>query len=151
MLKLTSSYILTWFIELMEKIHKTELYFYQKLGELFYAISASDQLVKEEEYKALVQIVEKEWKSESDYDNEFNTDAANQISIVFNWFDYERMDSEECYKNFVNFYLEHKTLFTEKKKSLILKTAQTITDALGGTNKSELIMITKLRLLFEKE
>lgn len=135
----------------MEKIHKTELYFYQKLGELFYAISASDQLVKEEEYKALVQIVEKEWKSESDYDNEFNTDAANQISIVFNWFDYERMDSEECYKNFVNFYFEHKTLFTEKKKSLILKTAQTITDALGGTNKSELIMITKLRLLFEKE
>jgi len=64
-LKLTSSYILTWFIELMEKIHKTELYFYQKLGELFYAISASDQLVKEEEYKALVQIVEKNGKAKA--------------------------------------------------------------------------------------
>jgi hypothetical protein len=70
---------------------------------------------------------------------------------VFKWFDYERMNSEECYKNFINFYLERKTQFTEKKKSLILKTAQTITDALWGTNKSELIMITKLRLLFEKE
>jgi hypothetical protein len=44
--------------------------------------------------------------------------------------------------------LEHKTLFTEKKKSLILKTAQTITDALWGTNESELIVVTKLRLLF---
>jgi hypothetical protein len=48
------------------------------------------------------------------------------------------MDSEECYKNFVNFYLEHKTLFTEKKKSLILKTAQTILMPWGEQIKANL-------------
>jgi hypothetical protein len=47
----------------MDKINKTELFFYQKLGELFNAISTSDQLVKEEEYNTLAKSLKKNRKT----------------------------------------------------------------------------------------
>lgn len=134
----------------MDKVNKPELLFYQKLGELFYAIAASDKVVRETEYKALTQLVEEEWKSMDDYEDQFKTDAAYQISIVFEWFDYERMDADDCFDSFREYFKDYKDLFSEKRKKLILKTVHKIADAFNGTNKSELIMLTKLELLFKK-
>lgn len=133
----------------MEKVSRPELLFYQKLGELFYAIAASDKIVRQSEYKELTRFVEEEWKAMDDYEDQFGTDAAYQISIVFEWFDYERMDADDCFESFSDYYQEHKNLFSEERKNLILRTVQKIADAFRGTNKSELIMITKLQLLFK--
>jgi hypothetical protein len=48
----------------MDKTNKTELFFYQKLSELFNAISTSDQLVKEEEeYNTLAKSLKKNRKT----------------------------------------------------------------------------------------
>lgn len=135
----------------MSKINTPELLFYQKLGELFYAIAASDKIVREAEYKALTKLVEEEWKVMDDYEDDFKTDAAYQISIVFEWFDYERMDGNDCYESFVDYYKEHKNLFSEKRKDLILQTAKKIAFAFRAANKSELIMLTKLELLLNKK
>ena len=134
----------------MEKISATELVFYQKLGELFYAIAASDKVVREAEYKTLTQIVEERWKQIDDYEDQFGSDAAYQISIVFEWYDYEQMDADDCFTSFSDYYMEHKSLFSELRKNLILNTAHSIAEAFAGTNKSELIMIAKLELLFNK-
>ena len=134
----------------MNKPNTPELLFYQKLGELFYAVAASDKMVRETEYKALTQQVEEEWKSTSDYKDAFKTDAAYQISIVFEWFDYERMDAGDCFDSFSNYFKNHKNLFSEKRKELIIKTVKKIANAFNRTNKSELIMITKLEILFKK-
>lgn len=133
----------------MNKVNTIELLFYQKLGELFYAVAASDKTVRESEYKTLTALVEEEWKRMDDYVDQFETDAAYQISIVFEWFDYEQMDAQDCFKSFADYYKENKELFSEKRKALIIKTVQKIAAAFSGTNKSELIMVTKLQLLFK--
>jgi len=133
----------------MEKINTPELLFYQNIGELFYAVAAADNVVREAEYKELTRFVEEEWKSMDDYQDTFGTDAAYQIAIVFEWFDYERMEADDCFESFSNYYKNHKKLFSEKRKKLIVKTVQKIASSFNGTNKSELIMITKLQLLFK--
>ena len=81
----------------MNKVSTPELVFYQKIGELFYAVAASDKVVRKVEYQALTELVETEWKSMDDYEDQFKTDAAYQIAIVFEWFDYEGMDAEDCF------------------------------------------------------
>ncbi|GHC62087.1 hypothetical protein [Ulvibacter litoralis] len=134
----------------MSTVSPPELLFYQKLGELFYAVAAADKVVREAEYKMLTTLVEDEWKQMDDYKDQFKTDAAYQISIVFEWFDYERMDADDCFESFTNYYKNHQNLFSEERKALILKTVQKIADAFNGINKSELIMLTKLGLLFKK-
>jgi uncharacterized tellurite resistance protein B-like protein len=133
----------------MEAEDKPQLLFYQKLGELFYAIAAADKTVREAEYKQLTKVVEEEWKSMDTFEDGLGTDAAYQISIVFEWFDYERMDAQDCYLSFSEYYNEHPKLFSEKRKELIRKTVQKIADSFSGTNKSELVMIAKLHLLFK--
>ncbi len=134
----------------MNKISKPEILFYQKLGELFYAIAAADRVVRKAEYNVLTQLVTEEWKEMDDYKDQFGTDAAYQISIVFEWFDYERMDAEDCFTSFSDYYKDHTKLFYGKRKELIVNTVRAIANAFNGTNKSELIMITKLELLFNK-
>lgn len=134
----------------MSKISKSEILFYQKLGELFYAVAAADRVVRAEEYHALTTLVKEQWQQMDDYQDQFGTDAAYQISIVFDWFDYERMDAEESFTSFKNYYQDHTNLFYGRRKELILNTVTAIANAFRGSNKSELIMIAKLQLLFNK-
>ena len=134
----------------MEKVSNPDLLFYQKIGELFYAVAASDRVVRKAEYEALAKIVEDEWKKMDDYEDKFGTNAAYQMAIVFEWFDYEQMDAQDCYNDFEEYYKEHKNLFYGNRKELIVRTARKIANAFRGSNKSELIMLTKLDLLFKK-
>ena len=134
----------------MKAIQKPQVLFYQKLGELFYAIAASDKVVKKAEYQALHAMVVKKWKDLDDYKDSFNTDAAFQIEIVFDWFDYEHLDGDDCFESFKNYYLDNQSLFTTKRKKLIWETADAIASSFSGKNKAELIMLAKLKLLLEK-
>lgn len=134
----------------MSKVNTPELLFYQKLGELFYAVAAADKVVRKAEYAVLTKLVEEQWKQMDDYQDQFETDAAYQISIIFEWFDYEGMDADECFESFSDYYKEHSSLFYGKRKELIINTVKIIADAFNGSNKSELMMIAKLELLFKK-
>lgn len=128
---------------------KPQLLFYQKMGELFYAIAAADKVVRKEEYNTLKNIVAEEWKNLDDYQDPFHTDAAHQIEIVFDWFDYEQLDAKDCFESFADYYADNPQLFTEERKSLIWKTANAIANSFSGKNKSEVIMLAKLKMLFE--
>ena len=134
----------------MKAIQKDQVLFYQKIGELFYAVAASDKVVKKAEYEALHEIVAKRWKDMDEFKDSFNTDAAFQIEIVFDWFDYEHLDADDCFESFKNYYLDNKSLFTIDRKKLIWETADSIASAFSGKNKAELIMQAKLKLLLEK-
>ncbi|EDM45172.1 hypothetical protein SCB49_03589 [unidentified eubacterium SCB49] len=135
----------------MDTENTAQLLFYQKLGELFYAIAASDKSVRKEEYAALTKLVDKEWTTIDEYKDAFKRDAAYQISIVFEWFDYEQMDAEDCFESFCDYYKAHESLFTEKRKKLIQKTISKIASAFNDVNKGELIMLAKIQLLFKNE
>lgn len=134
----------------MNTTKKPQVLFYQKLGELFYAIAAADKIVKKVEYKALREMVASHWKDLDHFEDEFHTDASFQIEIVFDWFDYEHLNADDCFKDFKEYKKDNEQLFTTERKKLIWKTADAIANAFSGKNKSELIMLAKLKLLLEK-
>ncbi len=123
--------------------------FYQNLGKLFYAIAASDKVVRSSEYESLRKIIKNEWIKVDDIVDEFGADAAFQIEIVFDWMDSETLSAESCFQEFESFYNEHKARFSDRIKQLIWETANAIAGAFSGKNKSELIMLGKLKLIFE--
>lgn len=133
----------------MEKMDKPQLLFYQKMGELFYAIAAADKVVREEEYKTLKNMVLEKWKNLDDYEDPFHTDAAHQIEIVFDWFDYEQLDANDCFDSFADYKKENPKLFTPERKELIYSTADAIASSFAGKNKSEVLMLNKLKRVLD--
>jgi hypothetical protein len=120
------------------------------MGELFYAIAATDKVVRKEEYDTLKNIVQDEWKNLDEYEDPFHTDAAYQIEVVFDWFDYEQLDANECFESFADYKKENPRLFTKERKDLIWKTANAIASSFAGKNKSELVMLAKLNILLKE-
>lgn len=120
---------------------------YQNLGKLFYAVAAADRVVREEEQLSLKRIVKQEWLNLEDTTDEFGTDAAYQVEFIFDYLKENRTDSMKAFEDFKNFKKEHEDLFDEELKSLIWKTAKAIARAFAGTNKSELILLSKLKMI----
>jgi len=122
--------------------------FYQKIGKLFFSIAMADGTVHSDEIDSLKRIVRDSWLPHDDLLDEYGSDAAFKIEIVFDWLLENEQDSLACYKEFREFYQEHPKIFTVHVKALILGTANAIASAFAGKNKSELILLGKLQLLF---
>ena len=133
----------------MGNVDKPQLLFYQKMGELFYAIAAADKVVRKEEYNTLKTMVLEKWKNLDDYEDPFHTDAAHQIEVVFDWFDYEQLDANDCFDSFEDYKKENPKHFTQERKELIWETADAIASSFAGKNKSEIIMLAKLKILLK--
>ena len=124
--------------------------FYQHLGKLFYAMAMADRQVRPGEVEKLREDVRKYWLQLDDTKDEFGTDAAYQIEIVFDWLQEEEEDSAAYYKAFELFYREHPEKFNHTVKALIMRTCNDIAASFAGKNKSELVLLGKLQTLFEK-
>lgn len=122
---------------------------YQSLGKLFYAIAMADKKVVPVEIEQLKKDVNTYWLSVDEVEDEFGTDAAYQIIIVFDWLLQEEKESQQYFDEFVDFYNEHSQKFNLEIKQLIWKTACDIALSFRGANKSELIILTKLRILLK--
>ncbi|GGG29458.1 hypothetical protein GCM10011344_32910 [Dokdonia pacifica] len=133
----------------METQEKKDIYFYQNLGRLFYAVAFIDNVVRDEEVETLKKFVSSTWVSLDNEPDEYGSDSAFQIEVVFNWLESEVFDAQESYDSFKEYYVKHKSLFTEMINRRILKTASAIAGAFAGTNKSELILLTQLHLLIK--
>ncbi|NAY91304.1 hypothetical protein GTQ34_05170 [Muricauda sp. JGD-17] len=124
--------------------------FYQNLGKLFYAVAMADKQVRPVEVKRLRKYVRQYWLEIDDFEDEFSTDSAYQIEIVFDWLEEEEKNGEDYFKDFEAFYKEHPEKFKPEIKSLIINTAEAIASSFAGKNKSELLLIFKLKLLFKE-
>jgi hypothetical protein len=126
-------------------------HFYQELGKLFFAIAASDNDVRTAEINKLHEIVKSKWLPVDETEDEFHTDAAYQIEIIFDWLNnQDDLNAEACFNDFIDFKNDQNHFFTEPIKKLIIKTANEIADSFSGKNKSELIMLAKLELELKK-
>jgi oligoendopeptidase F len=135
----------------MKPSHQTIIHFYQQLGKLFYSVASVDKTVRKEEIAQLNEIVKKEWVPIESTFNEFGDDAAYQIEIVFDWLVENDWNLGKIIPDFENFKKEHPSLFTPQVNDLILKTAKAITNSFSGKNKSESILIEKLRTVLYQE
>lgn len=133
----------------MDKINNIE--FYQNLGKLFYALAASDKVVRQEELDKLKETVKKVWLTSNLIQEDFKVEAEHSIVNTFKWLNQENeYDAETCFKGFLNYKKDHEQLFTPNIKTLILKTAEAIASSFSGKNKSELIILAKLNLELNK-
>ncbi len=133
----------------MGTFDKPQLLFYQKMGELFYSIAAADKVVRKPEYETLKEIVATQWKNLDNYEDPFHVDASYQIEVVFDWFDYEQLDAKDCFESFADYKKEHPNLFTQERKELIWNTANAIAHSFAAKNKSEVIMLAKLKKILQ--
>ncbi|MAU16814.1 MAG: hypothetical protein CMH46_14900 [Muricauda sp.] len=123
---------------------------YQNLGKLFYAVAMADHSVHMKEMEKLNEVVRDNWLDVDDIEDEYGSDAAFQIISVFDrLLEYEK-DSDAIYEEFEAFYMDHKILFTPEIKNLAMSTSRAIAASFFGSNKSELILLGRLQLLFGK-
>ena len=120
---------------------KYPILFYQNLGKLFYAISATDKSINEEEITTLKKIIKSEWTKDFHLVN---------IEITFHRLKKENASSEKCFHDFVVYKTENSFLFSSQLKRLISHTAGAIASSFSNRNKSELIMLAQLELELRK-
>ncbi|OSY89283.1 hypothetical protein WH52_01155 [Tenacibaculum holothuriorum] len=125
--------------------------FYQNVAKVFYAMAYVDNEIRETEIRALKNIVKEEWVLLDETEDDFHTDGAYQIEVVFDWLQSKDANAKISYKEFTEYYEDHPYFFTNSIKELILKTAEKIASAFAGKNKSELIFLGNLSILFRKE
>ncbi len=129
--------------------NETQNEFYQNLGKLFYAVAMADKKVVPKEIEKLKEDVRKYWLPVDEIEDEFGADAAYQIEIVFDWLQQEEKESQLYFDEFIDFFKEHPSKFNAHIKQLIWRTADGIASSFSGKNKSELILLAKLKLLLK--
>jgi hypothetical protein len=111
------------------------------LAKLFYSVASIDKVVVEEEIAFFKAIIRKEWETNKVLDK-------TQIEQVFDVFDRlvkYKADAEECYESFQSYLIKSNGLFSSFIKNLIWKTADGIASAFADKNKSEVILLAKLK------
>ncbi|HLV69142.1 MAG TPA: hypothetical protein VKY34_00450 [Xanthomarina sp.] len=125
--------------------------FYEILGKLFYAIAATDGVVVPTEFNKLKELVKSKWLKVDDTEDNFHTDAAYQIEIVFDWLhEQNNLDSNKLFDDFVTYKNEQGHFFSPEINKLIIKTSHDIANSFSGKNKSELIFLAKLDMELKK-
>jgi len=124
--------------------------FYQSIGMLFYAIAASDKVVRTEEIRTLKELVQKKWVPIDNVTDEFGTDEAYKIEMIFDWLEENAPEADWAFNEFKEYKKDNEKLFTLKINQLIWETADAIAASFSGKNKSEVIMLSKLKILFTK-
>lgn len=133
------------------KTKNLNITFYQNIAKIFYAIAKADNIVTPTEVKALKQVVKEKWLQVDETFDVFGTDTVYQIEIVFDWLYSKNVTSADCYEDFVEYYQNHSYFFSSEIKKLILETSGRIASSFSQKNKSELILLAKLNLEFNKE
>ena len=119
---------------------------FEHLGKLFYAVAAVDRELHENETLRLKREIEKFWKPQ------FSEAPYSMAYYIWHAFELARRSettAEEAYGEFITYYKESTEEFTEEVKTLVMDTANAIAAAYANKNKSELILLAKLQLLFE--
>ena len=117
---------------------------------LFYAIAAADKRVHEKEVAAFEKIIRSSWSDSLIIANKGHTEQHYQVEKEFHRLVEKKSDPQRCFDDFVNFMTSNPEIFPDNVKKLIWKTANSIAIALSGMNKSELILLTKLKMFLQQ-
>jgi hypothetical protein len=125
--------------------------FYQNLGKLFYAIAAADKIVKDDEIETLKKNVNTHWLSFQAPKSKEDIEPMKDLKKIFFECLKNQQTAMSAFQDFKSFFEENQNLFDDEVKILIWKTAKSIADSFSGKNKSELVMLVELSVLFDKD
>lgn len=123
---------------------------YTGLGYLFYSVAASDGRIPKAETGRLKELIERHWLPYENSRDEFGTDAAYYIDIIFDYAVDQELPAEDAYSNFLEVHAEHKALFDDDLKRLVERTASGIAEAMAGVNKSERAVLDRLHRFLQQ-
>ncbi len=122
---------------------------YQNLGKLFYAVAMADKKIEEEEIAALKTDILQRWSNLDAKLSGLVLDGHQEIITVFTQLHDIKAESDSCFMEFREFFNEHLNLFNTALRKLIWDTAQAVASSFANKNKSELILLAKLKMLLE--
>ena len=120
--------------------------FCKNLARLFYAIAATDKRVHTTEIRSLKKRIRTDWPELIGQENDGHSDRLCQIEFEFDRLVEENSDPNRCFEDFVNFKSDNQEEFTQEIREMIWKTANSIALSFSGKNKSEMILLTKLKM-----
>ena len=122
---------------------------HQNLGKLFYAVAMADRKIEEEEIATLKTVILQRWRNLDSKPKGLVLDGHVEIITVFIQLQNTNAESDICFSEFHEFFNEHKKLLNEDLRKLIWDTAQAVASSFAKKNKSELILLAKLKMLLE--
>jgi uncharacterized protein (DUF927 family) len=133
----------------MDITSKLPALFYKKVGELFYAIAAIDNRVRKEEYLSFK-------NSLNSYGNLFEAIETDKslapvdiLESAFKQAYQKEKDPETCFEDFVKYKRNNPELFTVARNKVVWDTANLIANSFSKVNKSEIILLQKLKMIFQ--
>jgi hypothetical protein len=113
------------------------------LAKLFYSVASIDKVVVDEEIAFFKAIIRKEWEANKVLDKT----QTQQVFEVFDSLVESKADAGECFESFRAYIIKSNGLFSQFIKNLIWKTADGIASSFADKNKSEVILLAKLKSL----
>lgn len=123
---------------------------YQLLGRIFYAAAQADGVVQDEEVAILKSTVRDVWLDFESALDTFDTDAAYQIEIVFDYLYQNEVDLDDIFTEVKDFMRIHTSVFNPELVELVMSTSYKIVSSFAKRNKSELVFLSQLRAVLEK-
>ncbi len=117
--------------------------FCKNIGGLFYAIAAVDREVTNEE----IEFLNTAFVRDKETNNLFNKSQLNMVLNEFNRLLENNANANNCFEDFQFYFLDNKTIFNSQVKQIIWKTADGLASSFAFKNKSELILLAKLKNL----
>lgn len=121
--------------------------FYKELGNLFYAIAASDKNISAKEKKALDDEVQYAWKHYDQTTDRFGTDRAFLIEFEFETMEDNDEPAEAAYQSFESYFNEFGEGIDAHTRTRIFNSARHIAEGIRKINKSELGYLVRLKKL----
>lgn len=133
----------------MDATSKLPVQFYEKVGELLYAISAIDKVVRNEEFRSLKSSLNSYWNSFMVHGQNASLKPAAVMETAFMNALQNKKDPETCFEDFVEYKKNNPKLFSMAHNSVIWDTANLIANSFSLVNKSEVIFLQKLKLVLQ--
>ncbi|MGB3144577.1 MAG: hypothetical protein WBB24_10745 [Maribacter sp.] len=121
---------------------------YKNIGKLMYALARIDGSIHTNEVDHLRSYVRSYWLHIDDIEDDHGLNAAFKIEATFDGLLENRTEPEICFQEFSKFYKENSEAFSPEIKRLILDTANAMAKSYAKKNKAELILLSKIEILF---
>ena len=123
--------------------------FYKELGNLFYAVAASDKSISPAEKKKLDEEVQFAWRHYDHSADRFGTDRAFLIEFEFETMEDEMVPAETAYQSFEYYFEENENHIDELTRKQIFNSARHIAECVRKVNVTEHKYLSRLKKLMK--
>ena len=121
--------------------------FYKELGNLFYAIAASDKNISPAEKQKLDDEVQFAWRHYDHSTDRFGTDRAFLIEFEFEAMEDEMASAKDAFSSFQDYFVENKNQIDSSTRKRIFNSAKHIAETVHKVNGAEHKYLDRLKKL----